>query len=107
MASARSSLSAAGGAASWAGWNWLGATPAQPSNRSMVNWTMSFQKVRSMDKVLFRSCKNLDKIYCSNFHPKIRATKYDLTIKLITWMDRKSRDESINPDQFVIRGCLL
>ena len=33
--------------------------------------------------------------YCSTFQSKIRRTKCDLIIKLITWMDGKSRDESI------------
>ena len=33
---------------------------------------------------LFTSCKILDEIYCNNFKPKIRSTKYDIIIKLIT-----------------------
>ena len=32
------------------------------------------------------------------FRSKIRWTKYDLIIKLITRIDRKSRDESIKPN---------
>jgi len=44
---------------------------------------------------VFRSCKNLNGIHCSNFQPKIRMTKHDLIIKLIIRMDEKSRDESI------------
>ena len=36
--------------------------------------------------------------YCSNFQPKIRMTKYDLIVNLITRMDGKSRDESIKPN---------
>ena len=44
---------------------------------------------------VFRSCKILNKIHCNNFQPKIRMTKYDPIIKLITRMDWKSRDESI------------
>ena len=47
---------------------------------------------------VFRSCKNLDEIHCTNFEPKIKRTKHDLIIKLITWVDGKSRDESINPN---------
>ena len=35
-------------------------------------------------KALFTSCKILDEIYCNNFQPKIRSTKYDIIIKLIT-----------------------
>ena len=35
-------------------------------------------------KALFTSCKILDEIYCNNFKPKIRSTKYDIIIKLIT-----------------------
>ena len=38
---------------------------------------------------LFRSSKNLDEIYCSNFQLKIRMTRYDLIIKLIIQMDGK------------------
>ena len=45
---------------------------------------------------VFRSCKILDEIHCTNFEQKIKRTKHDLIIKLITWMDGKSRDESIN-----------
>jgi len=44
---------------------------------------------------VFRSCKNLNGIHCSNFQPKIRMIKHDLIIKLIIRMDEKSRDESI------------
>ena len=36
--------------------------------------------------------------YCSNFQLKIRMTKYDLIVNLITWMDGKSRHESIKPN---------
>ena len=35
------------------------------------------------------------KNYCSNFQPKIKRTKHDLIINLITRMDGKLRDESI------------
>ena len=51
-----------------------------------------------MIEVLFRSCKNLDEMYCSNFQIKIERTKHDLIIKLITQMDGKSLDESIKPN---------
>ena len=44
---------------------------------------------------VFRSCKILDEIHCTNFEQKIKRTKHDLIIKLITRMDGKSRDESI------------
>ena len=37
----------------------------------------------------------VNEIHCSNFQLKIRMTKYDLIIKLITRMDGKSRDKSI------------
>ena len=47
---------------------------------------------------VFRFSKNLDEIHYSNFQLKIRWTKYDLIIKLITRMDRKSRNESIKPN---------
>ena len=47
---------------------------------------------------VFRSCKFLDEIHCSNFQLKIRRTKHDLIIKLITQMDGKSQDESIKPN---------
>ena len=44
---------------------------------------------------VFRFCKNLDEIYYNNSQFKIRRTKYDLIIKLIIWIDGKSREESI------------
>ena len=34
-------------------------------------------------------------MYCINFQSKIRKTKYDLIIKLITRMDGKLQDEFI------------
>ena len=47
---------------------------------------------------VFGFYKKLDKIHCNNFQPKIRRTKYDLIIKLITQTDGKSQDESIKPN---------
>ena len=38
------------------------------------------------------------KVTVALFQSKIRRTKRDLIIKLITWMDGKSRDESIKPN---------
>ena len=63
----------------------------------------TMQDATDLDKVLtrvtkhrvFRCCKILDKIYYNNFQLKIRKTKHDLIVKLITRMDGKSRDESI------------
>ena len=46
----------------------------------------------------FSSQKFFGKNYCSNFQPKIRRTKHDLIVNLITWMDGKLRDESIKPN---------
>ena len=40
----------------------------------------------------------LDEIHYANFQPKIRRTKHNLIIKLIIWMDGKSRDKSIKPN---------
>ena len=37
-------------------------------------------------------------IHCSNLQSMIRRTKNDLIIKLITWMDGKLREVSIEPN---------
>ena len=49
-------------------------------------------------EILFRSCKNLDKIYCNSFEPKIRETKHGLSIKLVTLIDGKLQEKSIKPN---------
>ena len=55
-----------------------------------TNWNIAPQRVNDI-----RSWKILDKIHYSNFQLKIRRIKHNLIIKLITWMDGKSRDKSI------------
>ena len=45
---------------------------------------------------MFRFYKNLDEIYRSNFQPKIRGTKYNLIIKLITRMDKNRETNLLN-----------
>lgn len=46
---------------------------------------------------VFRFCKNWTKFTVAIFNQKIRRTKCDLIIKLITQMDGNPRDESIKP----------
>ena len=42
--------------------------------------------------------KFFGKVTVALFQSKIRTAKRDLIIKLITWMDGESRDESIKPN---------
>ena len=68
----------------------------QTAVQNYKSFTVRSFKFLGLEKI--RSYKNLDEIHYINFQPKSRRNKHDLTIKLITWMDGKSRDKSIKPN---------
>ena len=46
--------------------------------RSIVSYKLPGCDTLTTIVALFRSYKNLDELYCSNFQPKIRGTKHSL-----------------------------
>jgi hypothetical protein len=56
---------------------------------------------------LFSLVKIFYGIFGIHFQKSIRNTKRRLITKVITQMDRKSRDEPIKPNEFVIKDWLL
>ena len=78
-----------------AGGKKLGKRIRPEKNKEQNSWGRKigglFFRARLVSKIFWEK-------YCSNFQPKIRRTKYDLIVNLITRMDGKSRDESIKPN---------